>query len=147
MRSQIYHLLKSFLLSIKDDEEKSIIQHVDVWNNQLAFVEEEQPFSTPAVFVEFAPIHWKSQMRGVLDAEVDIKLHIVTDSRVGKWDDALEAFDLIDNKIPPVLARVQKIAPTYSIGAFTRISSASDHDHDELQDNTEVYRVHVQQSY
>ena len=146
MRIQIYHLLKSFLLSIKDDEEKSIIQHVDVWNNQLAFVEEEQPFSTPAVFVEFAPIHWKSQMRGVLDAEVDIALHIVTDSRVGKLDDALEAFDLIDNKIPPVLARVQT-APTYSIGSFTRISSTSDHDHDELQDNTEVYRVHVQQSY
>ena len=83
----------------------------------------------------------------MLDAEVDITLHIVTDSRVGKWDDALEAFDLIDNKIPPVLAHVQKIAPTYSIGAFTRISSASDHDHDELQDNTEGYRVHVQQSY
>lgn len=147
MRSQIYHLLKSFLLSIKDDEEKSIIQHVDVWNNQLAFVEEEKPFSTPAVFVEFAPIHWKLQTRGVLDAEVDITLHIVTDSRVGKWDDALEAFDLIDNKIPPVLARIRKIAPTYSIGAFTRISSDSDHDHGELQDNTEVYRVHVQQSY
>lgn len=146
MRSQIYHLLESFLLSIKDAEEQSIIQHIDVWNNQLAFAEEEQPFSTPAVFVEFAPISWKSQTRGVLDAEVDITLHIVTDSRVGKWKDSLQVFDIID-KIPPVLARIRKIAPTYSIGSFTRISSTSDHDHDELQDNTEVYRVHVQQSY
>lgn len=143
MRSKIYHVLESALLSIKDDEGNSIIQHVSVWNNQLAFAEEEQPFYTPAVFIEFSPINWKAQTRGVIDAEVDIALHFVTDSRMGKWSDSLEAFDLID-QVPSVLARLQNAGEKFTISPFTRISSTSDHDFDELQDNIEVYRTHIQ---
>ena len=145
MRSKIYHVLESALLSLKGDEGKSIIQHVDVWNNQVAFSEEEQPFYTPAVFIEFSQINWKSQSRGVIDAEVDIALHFVTDSRVGNWSDTLEVFDLID-QVPSVLAQTQDAGDNFSIAPFTRISSTSDHDFDELQDNIEVYRTHIQQA-
>lgn len=145
MRSKIYHLLESALLSIKDNAGNTIFQHVNVWNNQLTFAEEEQPFYTPAVFIEFSTINWESQLRGVIDAEVNITLHFVTDSRVGNWSDALEVFDLID-KVPSVLAQIQDTGDKFSISSFTRISSTSDHDFDELQDNIEVYRTHIQQA-
>ena len=35
-----------------------IINHIDLWNHNVEFIEQEENWSCPAVFVEFSPIEW-----------------------------------------------------------------------------------------
>ena len=38
------------------------IEHIDMWHEQVSFLDEEHPFSSPAVFIEF--IRWVLRMKG-----------------------------------------------------------------------------------
>lgn len=143
MRKIIYQTIRAALLAIEDGEGQKLIGHVDLYNNQLAYTDGEQPFNTPAVLIEFGEIEWRHLPHKVREAVVQVRLHVVTDSRVGRWSDAVEVFDLLD-KINAALHGL-----TYSDGdgnvmdALTSLSSATDSDFDELQDNVETYSAHV----
>ena len=57
-----------------------LIKHIDLWNHNVEFIEQEENWERPAVFVEFCPIQWNAIVPGVeYRAEPLIKLHIVTD--------------------------------------------------------------------
>ena len=58
MRKIIYQTIENALLPILDENQQPVINHVSLWNNQLLYAEEEQPFNTPAVFIEFRDIPW-----------------------------------------------------------------------------------------
>lgn len=125
-------------------EPESAIKHFDIWNNNLQYIEETQPFDCPAVFLQFQPITWEPRSKGVRGADVSVTLHIITANRApsakehGHEIKALEFFDLLD-------------AINYNLynlkGDFfrylTSLSSATDHDHDELIDSMETYSVQV----
>jgi hypothetical protein len=68
---------------------------VDLWNDQMRFIEEEPPFALPAVFVEFLPIRWTILTNDEYEADIALRLHILTDSRVQKWEDSISTFDLM----------------------------------------------------
>ena len=75
--------------------------HRHRWNHNVEFIEQEENWERPAVFVEFCPIQWNAIVPGVeYRAEPLIKLHIVTDwegsSAEGSelQEDALRVFDL-----------------------------------------------------
>jgi len=143
MRALIYNTIKTALESIVGNNNVSIIKHVDLFNNQLTYIEEEQPFETPAVFIEFQPIEWGEQLHRVREAVVRVNLHIVTDSRVGSWSDAVSRLALCDT----VNAKIQGLGTVDLAGnvmnALTLTSSTTDHDFDELQDNIETYSCHI----
>lgn len=95
MRKELYRLLCSELKAI------DLIKHIDLWNHNVEFIEQEENWERPAVFVEFCPIQWNAIVPGVeYRAEPLIKLHIVTDwegsSAEGSelQEDALKVFDL-----------------------------------------------------
>lgn len=54
------------------------IKMLDLWNAQVDQLTQQQPFLTPAVFVEFQPIIWSKLGRGTQRAEVQIRMHIVS---------------------------------------------------------------------
>ena len=57
-----------------------LIKHIDLWNHNVEFIEQEENWERPAVFVEFCPIRWNAIVDGVeYRAEPEVKLHIVTD--------------------------------------------------------------------
>jgi hypothetical protein len=140
MRKKIYEFIAGLLTSI--DEQP--VKHVDIWNNQIAFLGEETPFATPAVFIEFMPIQWEVVCAGgyaeVYGADVGVKLHVVTDSRVGKWSEVISVFELID-AIGAALSNADRISD--SIGALVRAESVTDNLFGELMHNVETYRCHV----
>jgi hypothetical protein len=111
------------------------IKHVDLWNNQLRYIAEEAPFATPAVFVEFLPISWKQVSDNTYGADVEFKLHIVTDSRVDKWRDAISALELTGE-----ILRTLHLATN---GGFVLKSSVTDSLFDELMDNVDTYTSYV----
>ena len=86
MIKTLYLAIEQKLMTIYQDQPAGQIQarptpffkHFDLWNQQVEFLEQETPFNTPAVFVEFDPIAWKTTGNKIQEAEVTVKLHIVT---------------------------------------------------------------------
>lgn len=137
MRKVIYNAIQEALATIPD------VKTVGLWNNQVSYAEEEQPFEVPAVFIEFGTIDWRDFLCGTREAVIDVKLHVVTDSRVSPWSDTLATFDLIDT-IHAKLHALHSVEEDGSVmDSLTAIQSITDHDFDELQDNVEVYECHV----
>ena len=94
MRKELYRMLCRELKAI------DLIKHIDLWNHNVEFIEQEENWERPAVFVEFCPIQWNAIVPGVeYRAEPLIKLHIVTDwegsSAEGSelQEDALKVFE------------------------------------------------------
>jgi hypothetical protein len=134
MRKQLYNFIREQLLAMDGQP----VKHVDIWNSQLEFIEEEQPFLTPAVFIEFAPIDWRLMGNAVYEAAVTFNLHIVTDGRVGAWSEVVQVFDLID-----AIKKQLHGKAADGIDAVTRITSTTDSRFGELMHNIESYSCHI----
>lgn len=142
MRKLLFNTIKAALEAIQDSEENSVIQYVERWNNQVEYAEEEQPFNCPAVFIEFAPITWRTLQRGLREAEVQITLHVVIDSRVGRWSDTNTVFEFLDT-IHKALFGLHITEDKRTMDSLCHLKSVTDHDHGELEDNQETYTCHV----
>ena len=136
MRKELYRLLCSELKAI------DLIKHIDLWNHNVEFIEQEENLERPAVFVEFCPIQWNAIVPGVeYRAEPLIKLHIVTDWEGSSADgselqeDALKVFDL-----PGLIhARLAGL----SGGTFLEldlVESDTNHNHEDIVESIEVYQ-------
>lgn len=124
MRKTIYNTIATALANVPE------VQHIGLWNNQLQYIEEEQPFNTPAVLVEFDTIQWRERLHGVCEAEVTIKLHVVSDSRVGAWADVIDVFDLLDT-INATLHGLHHVETNGSVmDALTLTTSTTDYNFD-----------------
>lgn len=139
MRQKLYSLIKDKLFSISDSLGEKIIKHVDLYNSQLAYIVEEQPFSTPAVFIEFSEINYLHQLHGVNEADVYIRLHVITDSRIARWEDAINVFSLLKQ----INIALFGLSSNDGIGALTLRNSITDSNFDELQHNIETYVTHI----
>lgn len=54
MRKQLFLDLQKKILDIKDNNNTALVQFFDIWHSNINFT--EQPFDTPAVFIEFEPM-------------------------------------------------------------------------------------------
>lgn len=131
----------NFIVADEFDAAKAVIQHFDLWNQQLEYIEEETPFATPAVFVEFLPIAWRHQGQGVRDATIVINLHVVTRRNTPTWNnpspydaDALNFLDLLD----AVNLCLHGFKAQY-FGGLTSVQSITDNNYDELMHSIEQY--------
>ena len=159
----LYLALEKMLLAINDERPKPqpVFKHCDLWNLQVEFLEKETPFQTPAVFVEFTDIQWRTDGQHIQDADLTIRLHIVT-----PWY-ANTASDIIDRKvratalsyldIPTVVFRqlhgkhgtvADDSDPRHPIilgnfNALTRTASTVNHNHERFVDSVETYQCHL----
>lgn len=144
MRKLIYLSLIGRLKGLKDDAGQPEVKHFDLWNEQVEFIEQEEPFGIPAVFVEFRPVRWATLGGMVQQADVDIRLHIVTRWKGSAKDgslfltDALERFDLLD-RIDRCLFNLQEAEGGTSFCMFRRTGSSTNHNHDELVEDIADY--------
>lgn len=144
MRKQLYLDLQTALSEIKNDEEKVIFEHFDLWNQNVDFLEQDTPFARPAIFVEFMPIQWKTIGSKVQESALVIKLHIVTDWFEGtaKYNPgqsaALDYLDLPDK----VIAAIQNITVNGS-SSLTRTQSVINHNHHKYVDSIEEYTAYI----
>ena len=135
MRKELYNLLCRELGAIAE------IKHIDLWNRNVEFIEQEEGWERPAVFVEFGPIQWKPIVNGVeYRAEPQITLHIVTDwagaaSEGSPFkEEALEVFDL-----PELIHERLSCMDGDTFMAFDLVESQTNHNHEEIVENIEVY--------
>lgn len=124
-----------FIFDPKEDANlfDQAIKHVDLWNHNVEFIEQETAWERPAVFIEFQPIKWKAIVMGVeYRADILVNLHVVTDWKGG---DGIGEFRLLE-KIHEVLAGLD--GSTFS--EFDIDSSLTNHDHEDIAENIETYR-------
>lgn len=138
MRKEIYQMLCLLLKEVGD----GAIKHIDLWNHNIEFIEQEENWPRPAVFVEFCPIRWNAVVPGVeYRAEPLVKLHVVTDWEGSISGDSefkeegLAIFDLLDD-IHETLACIT--GETFSM--FDLVESQTNHNHEEIVENIEVYQ-------
>ena len=73
MRKELYAVLKAAMEKIE------AVKHVDLWNHNVEFIEQEDSWARPAVFVEFGSIAWQPYVGGGYRGEGSVRLHFVTD--------------------------------------------------------------------
>lgn len=143
MRKEFYLAVSERLLSI----EGSPIRHVELWNNNLEYIEQETNWPRPAVFVEFRPIVWERMTtRGANEyqARAEVRLHIVTDwlgSASSEQSEeyrreAIEALNLSEQIHAAMLGLTGEHFGNVEIQA-----TLTNHNHEELVENVEVYNV------
>lgn len=153
MRKELYTKLKACLHALcvnaageyftapaeMDDELCTrAIKHIDLWNHNVEFIEQETAWERPAVFIEFEPIHWVSIVPGVeYRAEARVRLHIVTDwaAMTGDEADGAGKFFELPDKIHDVLAGLE--GETFK--DFTLEESHTNHNHEDMVESIEVY--------
>lgn len=118
------------------------IRHIDLWNQNVQFIEQEESFPMPAVFVEFGPIEWGAWAQGVeYRAEPLVHLHVVTEWKGSaahgstQQKESLEVFDL--------LRHIHEQLTGLTGDEFTAldlVSSQTNHNHEDIVENIETYR-------
>lgn len=131
MRKEIYQKIENALLLGNE----RIVKHIDLWNRNVEFIEQETAWERPAVFVEFEPIHWQSAAPGLrYTAEVRVRLHVITDWNYHGDRKSSSALDLTD-KIRRALAGLE--GDTFK--DFDLVESHTNHDHEDIVESVEVY--------
>lgn len=138
MRKELYNKLCEELKRVGD----GVIKHIDLWNHNVEFIEQEENWERPAVFVEFCPIQWNPIVAGVeYRAAPLVKLHIVTDwagaANEGSElkEAALEVFDL-----PELIHRQLACIGGENFLEFDLVESQTNHNHEDIVENIEVYQ-------
>lgn len=112
--------------------------------NRVDFIEEEEPFDMPAVFLEFMPYKWTTLSGAVQQAAVTVRLHVVTpwegSSRKGSryQQQSLERFSLLE-EISACLHDFKGDNGKVGFDMFRRTASDTNHNHAEVVEDVEEY--------
>lgn len=132
MRQELYDKLKEVLQGISN----GYVKHIDLWNRNVEFIEEDTPWERPAVFIEFDPVKWGDIVPGVeYRAEATVRLHIITD-----WTNESDEDAVIDQFVLPEL--IHEVLAGLEGDTFKdlRLSeSITNHNHEEIIESIEVY--------
>ena len=146
MLKQIFLDIEAKLKEITDDGIEPYFKHFDLWNRQVEFMELETGLSFPAIFIEFFPLDWHNQAQKIQDADLAIRLHIVTEWYADSADNTPQPFRDkslavldIENR---VFCTLQHFAPT-NCNRFMRTKTTINHDHETHIDTQQEYVCHV----
>lgn len=139
MRKELYKALCERLKTIGNGE----IKHIDLWNRNVDFIEQEENWDRPAVFIEICPITWEQTAGGRMQRGSGlVKLHIVTDWKGSTADgsmyqeDSLAVFDYSE--------KIQKVIDGLTGEKFHALHLAetyTNHDHEEIVESIEIYKL------
>jgi hypothetical protein len=125
MRKELFQKLKARLESME------AVKHVALWNHNVEFIEQEQPWERPAVFIELLPVEWRCVVPGhEYHSVVTVRLHIVYD-----WsEDEMNDFDLSSEIANAVIGlEGDSFSPLEPVG------SSTNHNHEEIVEDIDTY--------
>ncbi len=146
MRRFLYLSLIDRLKKLTDETGEPVIKTFDLWNQQVGFIEQEEVFDTPAIFIEFLPIKWTGG--GTQQADATLRLHIITAWKGSARDGSnfqqqtLERFSLLD-RIDRHLFNLTGDNKQTSFCLFRRTGSSTNHNHEELVEDITDFTCRV----
>ena len=128
MRKELYNTIKEKL-----NADVPEVAHIDLWNHNVEFIEQEDNWERPAVFVEIATINCSLfQGRGHRGKGL-VRLHIVTDWIEGgpgaAWD--------LSNKIHSTLEGLNG----ERFNGMTLVAIDTNHNHEDILESIDSYEV------
>lgn len=140
VEGKVVPLLSADDVALYADNE-SAIKHVDLWNHNVEFIEEESAWARPAVFIELGSIVWKPVSGGgEYTTSSRVLLHVVTDWAGGAYAgspfqaESLEVFDL--------LTGIHLVLDDFGGSCFDHLrlaESRTNHNHEDIVENVEVF--------
>lgn len=110
------------------------IQHVDVWNHNVEFIDQEQAWHRPAVFVEFGDMLWQYVKEGHRRTRFQLMLHLVCDyTEQGDMESQWELSDTVISAIRGINAADFDIS--------TVESTQTNHNHEDLIEEVLTFNV------
>lgn len=128
MRKELYGKIKETL-----EAEVPEVKHIDLWNQNVEFLDEEEVWARPAVFVEFGSISWQPLQGRGRRGLGEVRIHLVTDWSEGEYG---AAFDL-GRKVHARLEGLQG----EEFNGMTLSATATNHSHEEILENIDTYAV------
>lgn len=150
MISELYTALTSALKNIKDGEGEDaprLVKHIDLWNQNVAFIEEESPWPRPAVFIEFGEISWSplGGARKLLSGTCPVILHVVTDWKGGTADgDATMAASVASMDLSERIGAEVLKTTGNSFHNIRLVSSIPNHNHEDIIESIERYAITIE---
>ena len=148
MDKEIYLNVMEALRGLQTPDGEPAVRHVDLWNRNVEFIDQEAAWERPAVFVEFAPLSWEHLKAGeektcVMRASGLLRLHVVTDWHGSASSD--EPMAAIRERLGRVdlCAAISRVLTGLSGDGFSRmrlVESAYSHDHEEIVEDIQSYR-------
>lgn len=128
MRKELY---TAIVAKLKQDVPEVV--HIDLWNHNVEFIEQEEGWERPAVFVEFGSIVWEPNVGSGYRGKGLVRLHVVTDWLEGgqgaAWD--------LSNKIHKVLSGLCG----NSFNGMELVTTDTNHNHEDILESIDSYEV------
>lgn len=150
MISELYTALTAALKNIKDGEGEDaprLVKHIDLWNQNVAFIEDESPWPRPAVFIEFGEITWSplAGARKLLSGTCPVILHVVTDWKGGTADgDATMAESVASMDTSERISAEVLKASDSCFHNVRLVSSTPNHNHEDIIESIERYAITIE---
>lgn len=131
MRKELYDAIKAKISSDVPE-----VKHVDLWNHNVEFIEQEEGWERPAVFVEFCPIVWSPLKSNAYRGKGTVNVHLVTDWTEG----GQEAAFVLSQKVSLALDGLDG----ETFGGMALAETATNHNHEEILESIDTYAVRYQ---
>lgn len=109
------------------------LRHIDLWNRNVEFIEQEDGWEMPAVFVELMPVSWTTFKDRVYRGEGLVRLHVVTEWHSGGQEEAWRLSD----------SMCRGVEGLRGDGFVFQglVETLTNHDHEDVLETIEVFRV------
>lgn len=128
MRKELY---TAIVAKLKQDVPEVV--HIDLWNHNVEFIEQEEVWSRPAVFVEIGTISWSPFHGKMLRGKGQVRIHVVTDWLEGGQHAAWN----LSNKIRKVLTGLCGD----SFNGMELVTTDTNHNHEDILESIDGYDV------
>lgn len=140
MIKELFNAIAAALKEVDD----GIIQHIDMWNQNVEFIEEDEAWSRPAVFIEFGEIVWdpyKGPVNG-MTGKGEVFLHIVTDWKGSAAEGSpCQKITMADFDLPNRICEKLRGLSGITFRNLMLSRTLTNHNHQELLENIDVYKV------
>lgn len=126
MREELFEAIKR---AMADTE----VKHIDLWNHNVEFLEQEDAWPLPALFVEFGEITWEPLTGIHLRGTGEVRLHLVTNWSDGGYDAAFALCSKVTTKTCGLSGR--------SFDHLRLLRTSTNHNHEEILENIDTYSV------
>ncbi len=128
MRKELYNAVKARLTADLPE-----VRHIDLWNHNVEFIEQEDGWERPAVFVEFGEIAWEPYQGGCGRGKGLVLIHIVTDWAEGGHDAAFDLSRAVHGALDGLNGE--------EFNGMALVSTRTNHNHEEILESIDSYAV------
>lgn len=128
MRKELFNAVKAKLSADVPE-----VKHIDLWNHNVEFIEQEDMWERPAVFVEFGKIEWSPFQGGSRRGSGTVAIHLVTDWTEGGHDAAFDLSHCVYKALEGLSGE--------SFNGLSLTETNTNHNHEEILESIDTYAV------